>query len=66
MQNYERKISILTSLQQKYADGALMPLYTTDHLVLNKRISKDTFNRKEDNVLWLIDMKTRRADNLEI
>ena len=25
------------SLQQKYADGALIPLYTPDPLVLNKR-----------------------------
>ena len=30
-----KKISILTSSQQKYADGALMPLYTPDPLVLN-------------------------------
>ena len=74
MQNYERKISILMSLQQKYADGALIPLYTPDPLVLNKRkqglqffdISKDSFHRKGDNALWLLNMKIRWADNLEI
>ena len=55
------------SLQQKYADGALIPLYTPDPLVLNKRkqglqlfdISKDTFHRKGDNALWLLNMKIR-------
>ena len=35
MQNYERKNQHSNVIEQKYADGALMPLYTPDPLVLN-------------------------------